>query len=142
MLEIDIDANEVLSALSDLSSRTDNLVPVLNEIGEYVDSEVALCFRDAKDPYGNDWEPLSDEAIARRENGGDKPLNDTGILRNSFAKSVSSDSLEFGTNIEYAPPHQFGIGVKQRPFLPTEEDGMPGDWSEEILSIIRDYLDE
>lgn len=68
---------------------------------------VADGFKDSKDPYGNDWAPLT-----KRDGN---PLIDTGRLRASFhareGYSDGSTTITIGTNVQYAKYHQFGTVI-------------------------------
>jgi phage virion morphogenesis protein len=157
MLTIDIDNAEVLKKLEQLSHKMDDMTPVLESIGEHIASEIDLCFTDARDPNGVSWEDLSDVTIARRRNGSDKPLNDTGRLKNSITSNViDNKTVEIGTNVEYAITHQKGAtkgqygttsrgapipwgNVPARPFIP--ENGLPNDWEQGVLDQIAGYLE-
>lgn len=145
MIEIEVDSELVLDALSQLAKNTDDLTPVFTEIGEHIASEIDLNFRDASDPYGNSWEKLKHRSGT--------PLNDTGRLKNSITFEADSSSVEVGTNVEYAGTHQFGAekgqygknipwgDIPARPFLPTDDLGLPALWEEEILDIIQEHLE-
>lgn len=69
-------------------------------------SDVKKNFRGGHAPDGSPWVPL---AHARpNSKGSDKPLRDTGILMNSISGKANKDGVTVGTNVEYAPLHQFG----------------------------------
>ena len=81
--------------------------------------DVLEHFRDQAGPSGA-WKPLSPITIKRRREGGGgaKILMDKGLLRNSIQPSAGEDFARVGTNVFYAPQHQFGTGrVPQREFL-------------------------
>jgi len=145
MIEIEVNDKKVISALNKLQKKAGDLTPILDEIGDLIASEVALNFRDASDPYGKPWQEL------KHRDG--KPLNDTGRLKDSITYNIFGYSVEVGTNVEYAPTHQFGAkkgqyakgvpwgDIPARPFLPTEEGGLPVEWQEDILDIISSHLE-
>jgi phage gpG-like protein len=65
---------------------------------------VLMGFRKSADPYGKPWEPL------RLRKG--KPLQLTGRLRSSFsARPRGPKSIRVGTNVGYAPTHQYGAEI-------------------------------
>ena len=133
MIKIKIDSRQINEALESLQKKTNDMNSVLDEIGQYIESEIALNFRDASDSYGNAWKELKYRV--------GKPLNDTGRLRNSITHNVSGNSVEIGTNVEYAGKHQTGENrIPARPFLPTEERGLPDEWAQEVVDIIASYL--
>lgn len=127
MLTIDISNTEVLKKLEQLSHKIDDMTPVLRDIGEHIASEIDLCFTDASDPYGNPWAELSDVTVARRRNNSNKPLNDTGRLKNSITTNViDNKTVEVGTNVEYAITHQ--KGAKKGQYGKTSR-GAPIPWA-------------
>lgn len=152
MTTITLDLSQVNHALNQLSQRLTNMQPAMRDIGESVASWVDLTFRDAQDPYGNPWAELSPVTIAKRRNASAKPLNDTGALKTSITKSASQFEVTIGTNEVYGPTHQFGAtkgeyapgvpwgDIPARPFLPTDGRGIPHEWEQDILHIIRQHL--
>lgn len=58
------------------------------------------------------WPPLSDFTLMARKHGGDKPLQDSGKLKQSFSYVVISGgkSVKVGTNVRYAEFHETGTG--------------------------------
>lgn len=154
VIKIEVQDRAVIAALNRLIQAGGELAPVLAAIGRQVKTNVELGFVGGRDPYGRPW------AALRARQG--QPLRDTGRLMGSIDYRVSSDSVEIGTNVRYAPLHQFGgtveaktprglifpvpggwvrkrrVAIPARPFLPT--DGLPDAWREDILSIIHDHL--
>lgn len=57
---------------------------------------------------GSPWPRLSPNTIAGRRKGSSRILQDTGRLKTSFTHRVSGRGVSVGTNVEYAPFHQFG----------------------------------
>jgi len=153
MTTITLDSSQVTHALNQLSQRITNMQPAMRDIGESVASWVDLTFRDAQDPYGNPWADLSPVTIAKRRNGSNKPLNDTGRLKASITSNASQHEVTVGTNTIYAPTHQFGANqseyaphvpwgdVPARPFLPNTDQGFPALWQQDIVDIIRNHLE-
>lgn len=72
--------------------------------------------------------------------------------RASITKNASQFEVTIGTNEVYGPTHQFGAAkgeyapgvpwgdIPARPFLPTEDGGLPQSWEQDILTIIRQHL--
>lgn len=66
---------------------------------------------------------------------GDKILRDTGTLMNSIGRAYGKNYAIVGTNLEYAPKHQDGDGVKRRQFL-----GINKKTEQNVLDVVRSYL--
>ncbi len=138
MITIAIDSAAVNSALRQLIGNVDDMTPAFNAIGEHIVSLVDLNFVYYTDPYSTPWFPLKKP---RRRDGSSKPLNDTGVLKDSITQHSTADSVTIGTNVEYGKHHQFGTQhIPQRAFLPTQEQGLPGDWEQDVLAIIRRHI--
>ena len=147
---IDVDTSEVSAALQRLTKSLEDLTPIMQEIGQAVDTHTMLGFRAGTDPYGNPWAPLSETTLSRRRGGGGQPLRDTARLQNSFSYQAGPTSVEYGTNVEYASTHQYGAskgaygadqhgrpipwgGIPARPMLPSGE--LPEALQREVLRI-------
>lgn len=129
-------------------------------IGAALLTLVGLSFRMSRDPWGAPWKPL------KQRRG--QPLVDSGRLRASLTSEVASDRVSVGTNLIYAPPHQFGativpvrakmlawqvgnawhfakrVTIPPRPFLPIGANGqvnMPPIWERAIIDRVRGFID-
>lgn len=117
---------------------------------------VKTGFREGQSPDGQPW---------KRPLRGGRPLRDKGILANSFTM-VSYSPLVFsvGTNVPYAPVHQFGatiragakpwlifkigkrwakkkqVTIPARPMLPQGND-VPPSWERAFTAIIIDFYE-
>lgn len=72
-------------------------------------TEVQLTFRKEQTPDGAKWAPI--KGGNRRKGKGkrsNKILRDTGRLANSITGKSAGHDVIVGTNVEYAPYHQFG----------------------------------
>jgi phage gpG-like protein len=69
-------------------------------------AQVQAEFRESRDPYGSAW------AALKYRSG--QPLRDTGRLASSFSSRAGSNTIEVGTNVAYAAPHQDGASIKPR----------------------------
>lgn len=152
-VSIAIEDGPVLAALELLGQRIDDMRPALRSIGRSWLTNIQSGFRSGSDPYGNQWAPV------RR---GGQPLRLTGILRDSFSFDVDGDGLRVGTNIQYAPLHQFGgeIRAKNHPYLRFKvgerwvskksvtiparkmlpDQGLPETWQDDALDAMSKHL--
>lgn len=149
------DDRKVLEALNGAAKRCADTGPLLEEIGEIVKLSVKRNFEDGGRP--GKWK-TSKRAAAQ----GGVTLSDTGRLRSSITSLVSGKVVEIGTNVKYAPVHQFGTkgyiirpktkkalnipgiglrmwakhpGLPARPFLMVQEQDKVV-----ILETIADYV--
>lgn len=104
MFQIEVTQDEITGAIDRLLAATDDLTPVMQAIGGVLVNRIRTDFDQSQDPYGNPWAPL------KFRNG--QPLRDTGRLRNSIDFDVpGTNVVEVGTNVAYAPVHQFGAKI-------------------------------
>jgi phage gpG-like protein len=113
----------------------------LKQSGIYMEKSIGTRFRQAR------WKPLSPATLEWHPHRiGGKPLNDTGRLKQSVTsraiKRVSKNKLQYGTNLVYAPLHNFGGKTKfgyvpPRPFLYFDSKD-----EKVIKRIFEDYVKE
>lgn len=77
---------------------------MLEGIGVALVNHVKIGFRRGQEPGGASW--------ARLKYRSGRPLLDTRQLANSFTSKVSGDEVKIGTNVCYAPVHQYGATIK------------------------------
>lgn len=160
--------------------------PMFQVIGSSIANRVRLCFKLGIDPWGNPWTAIKYRAPRMRKRGGftkagaaqfaanragtpGQPLRDTGRLQRSITTKAGSDSVTVGTNVMYAPTHQFGativaknkpflvfpgpdgglifakrVRIPQRAFLPIRKPGapvvLPVAWSALVANALRRYF--
>jgi phage gpG-like protein len=114
----------------------------LKQSGIYMEKSIGVRFREAN------WKPLSQATIDMRPHrAGGKPLNDTGKLKLSVTskatRTVTSKELRYGTNLVYAPLHNFGgkggwgKTIPKREFLYFDKKD-----ERAIRRIFEDYIRE
>lgn len=86
--------------------------PLLEQIGRRTAELVRKSILAERSPGGKPMQPLSPLTIQVKR--GSKILRDTGQLFNSFNYQISSDSVNVGTAVEYAPLHQHGATITPR----------------------------
>lgn len=100
MIEIKIDDKGVIENLRKLQQKTQNLSPCMKIIAEIMRTAVIKNFEEGGRPK---WKPS-----ARALLQGGKTLVDTGRLMRSVTAHATQDKAVVGTNVKYAPIHQFG----------------------------------
>jgi phage virion morphogenesis protein len=115
-INVNVNSEAVQAALRCLGRAASDLAPVLSGIGAGIVADAQMRFKDSRDPYGQGWLALSRRTIAQRRKGSNKPLLDTGRLRNSISyRLVGADAVDIGTNVAYAAIHQFGGVIQHHP---------------------------
>jgi len=131
--------------LEKMGKRAQDLRPVLEVAAETIVEATEENF-ESESWGGKPWTPWSAATAARRGKG--KKLQNTGHLAGSITTSVSATEAAVGTNMVYAPIHQFGgragrghkSVIPARPFMPMGSDGLAGDIEERIMEEVGEYL--
>jgi len=160
-LRIELQDAGVKAKLAALTAATEDLQPAYATVGRVLVNRIRLCFKLSIDPWGNPW-----QALKFRKG---QPLRDTGRLNRSIVSKVDATGVTVGTNLIYAPVHQFGativpknkprlvfpgpngnlifakkVTIPARPFMPLRRDAetvaLPPDWSARVESALRTYF--
>jgi len=153
-IKIEVDNSEVLKRFNDLIAMGEDPAPALNAVGRVLKTRIQDGFITGTAPDGRPWAPLKSRA--------GQPLVDKGHLKNSIDYRVEGNSVVVGTNLPYAPVHQFGakieaksgkvlrfyvegrpvfvkrVTIPERPFMP--EDRLPADWGTDVIDAIADVI--
>jgi phage virion morphogenesis protein len=104
-ITLDIDAGPLNARLASLMT-PEAKRDLMNRLGRVMRTQVQRSFDTGKDPDGNAWKPTI---------RGGQILRDTGRLRNSIDYQVhGDDEVHIGTNVIYAPVHQFGATIRAK----------------------------
>jgi phage gpG-like protein len=156
-LKLDAATNKAFSSfLNRLELPSQDYSKLKDEIGQTLREQVLLRFVDEVDPSGVPWVKSQRAALQ-----GGQTLSDTAVLKNSMTYLVSGNSIEVGTNVEYAEPLHFGATIKPQNGtylrvkgaygwftskeinLPAREFlGLGSSDEEEILDVIKTFLEE
>lgn len=148
-----VENDEITPALERLSAALGNMLPVMQDLGEYFVDSTTQRFPTGRAPDGSVWAPKSPVTIAaqggRRTNRLDtRPLfGPSGALSSTIAYEAFPDRVEWGSPMVYAAMQHFGGSksafphlwgdIPARPFL-----GVSAEDEVQILDIIGDWLSE
>jgi phage virion morphogenesis protein len=104
-IKISNDINKVIAKMEKKAKNMRNLSPVMADMAEDMRSETMKRFRSEKGPDGESWDKSN-----RAKSEGGKTLADTGRLKNSITGRSGKSYAAIGTNVKYAPVHQYGAG--------------------------------
>jgi phage gpG-like protein len=141
-VSVRVNINGVDRSLRKVREGLEDMETPLKRSGIYMERSIGLRF--STEP----WQGLSPTTIKMHPHrAGGKPLNDTGRLKSSVTsgavKTISGNSLRYGTNLVYAPIHNFGgtagwgSKIPQRQFLHFDAEN-----ERRIKKIFRDYIKE
>lgn len=142
------DLNSLSAFLQDLSTKANNLIPILYHTQDALFQLSMDSFEKEKDAFGNPWKPI--KSLKNQKFGKKKILQDTGVLKESImARNNGANKVSIGSNLSYAPIHQFGgkAGkggksiIPARPYLPVSKEGkIPEDLKRSIKQAIKKHL--
>lgn len=111
---------------------------VLIGVGAEIESQVRKRIDEDKTaPDGTDWEVWS-ESYRKTRRGQHSLLVGHGELLDSIQHAVTGGSVDVGTNLIYAPTHQYGDperNIPERPFL-----GLSSDDTYDIMDLVDDIV--
>lgn len=139
-VRIEVNLNGLDRELREMVRGLDNFRTPLKQSSIYMEGAIGRRFR------SNSWKSLSPATVKiHPHRAGGKPLLDTGKLRASVTsravKRIQARKLEYGTNLIYAPIHNFGgVGgwgkrIPKREFLYFDQKD-----EKAIQRIFEDYI--
>lgn len=144
-----ITLEELESKLNQWTKSLQNKEPLLKQIGNHIQNTSELSFERQKSPFGNAWKPNSKVTLQNKR--GNKILIKSGSLSHSIHYQTSNNSVSIGTNIKYAPIHQFGgkagrnkrVNIPARPFMPINKNKqIPKDLGLELEEMVKEWVEE
>ena len=127
---IEMDAELALAELNAIVARAALPGPVFEAIGiSEVDGIRSRIQQTKVNPWGGDWSPWAEFTRLEREkkgNTGQGLLWDSGDLLDSIHFAITGDSLDIGSNMDYARDLQEGTDIMpSRPFLGWADYSLP-----------------
>lgn len=151
MITIELENQRVLDALNNLAKHSQNLMPAMQDIGEYMVMATKQRFSTATAPDGSKW--AENSALTAKLKGHNKPLiGESKRLSNEIHYNASAGGIEIGSSLIYAATQQFGATkgsfgttkrggpipwqtIPARPFL-----GVSASDADHITDILREHL--
>lgn len=145
MIKLEVNDVAVQAAFQSLLNKTGNLKPMLEEVGEHLTVSTRGRFDTKTAPDGTKWQANS--ALTQFLKGRNDPLvGESGALKLELHYSANSNSLEFGSTMEYAAMQHFGGKTSPRSKYPNTTIpsrkfvGLSKNDIAEVLDITREYL--
>ena len=154
-MTINFDASELERVLHNAANHLTHTAPLMEDISRALLSETMMNFQLGGRPA---WAGLSPLTIARRRGGAGAILQDTGELKGSINASHTVNTATVGSNLKYAPTHQFGAkqgefgrsdrntplpwgNIPARPFIPMDKNGdISYDGFLAVREVVNGYL--
>ncbi|MCX6076417.1 MAG: phage virion morphogenesis protein [Campylobacterales bacterium] len=151
-----IGLNGVKKSLGELSKKTNDVRPLLEELTNHIKNAVEESFQNQASPDGIKWSPIKKGTHKNYRLGTDKILYKNGDMQKSLTPKVYDTYGTVGVNAiseggyQYPLVHQFGttkagrknnITIVARPFMPIKSDGSLYEKTErELEEIVADYF--
>ena len=143
-LIISIDDGKVAAALAKLQASLDDLHPVMDAIGQELESRVARRFDTQTDPLGRPWEEWADSTVKSYPKGGNGRILDRfSDMLGSLNHQADAKVVRVGFGEPYAVYHEFEspkTNLPRRGLLTADPDS--GTLSEQDLEAIFGLLAE
>ena len=149
-----ISLQQLINELDFTIKQCKNISPILSEVSMQLENTTQESFEKETSPFGDKWTPLSKQTLKHKK--GSKILTESSMLQSSInsrtklqqTKTSTQGSVSIGTNLEYAPIHQFGgkagknlkANIPARPFLPFKDGDIPNDLKEDIKETILSHF--
>lgn len=108
-IKLDLSTEALAAALAKMAAADTDALPVMQQIGSFMETETLLRFEREAGPDGRKW-PQS----LRAKHSGGQTLTDTARLRQSIVSEATPTSAAVGTNLVYAAIHQLGGTISRQ----------------------------
>jgi phage virion morphogenesis protein len=144
-LTIQADYSPLAAYLARLQQKSGDLLPVMDAIGQEMESRVRRRFETESDPTGAVWEEWALATVADYpEKGNGKVLDRYGNMLRSLSHQANASSVEIGFGQPYAAYHEWGTKkMPRRGMLSADPDAgtLAPDDVTAILGIVNGYLE-
>lgn len=87
---------------------------VLRAVGQALIVNIRRGMEAERSPEGYPWTPLKPSTVRQRKGDAHPILQQSGRLKKSITMRQTSESVIVGTNLIYAPVHQFGAEIRKK----------------------------
>ncbi len=128
LLDIQLDDRRITELMEQLGDATEDMKPLMDQIGIRLLASTKRRFTDSEDPQGVPWKPvlkrMSYHAKPRPMKPPFRPLLHSGRLRQSIGFHSSYDQVVIGPPLQYGYKHQTGEGgmVKRQYIGASDQD--------------------
>lgn len=141
---IEIDSRPVLDVLNRLIAAGQDMRPILDAVGQEMESRVSSRFETRTDPSGKAWAPWAPRTVKSYPKDGNRKLLDRyGDMLASLSHQADGDGVYIGFGQPYAKYHEVGTRKMARRGLITADPvaGTLGTGDERaIMDILRASL--
>jgi len=157
MLDIKVDDKAFRASLDRLYKGLGNLTPVMQGIGQALESKVSERFETRTDPNGKNWAPWASSTIegypfpgspagAGKEGAGNARLLDRyGKMLGGLSHQATATSVRVGFDEAYSAYHEFGSADMPRRgllFANPDEGTLGAGDKVAVLDVLSKYLND
>lgn len=142
----ELDDADVQAMIQRMDGAVGDLTAPMKAFGEHMVTETGKRFDREEDPWGEKWEPLSEEyqdEKQQRRGGVDKILQRDKHLLMSIVPDPGKTGITIGSNMVYAAIHQLGgmAGRNHKVKIPRREYlGFNDDDVAEFKETVKDWI--
>lgn len=146
---IEVNSKSVMDALNELLRRGQNMSPVMDAIGQLMESRVKGRFETHTDPNGSEWKehpvrgyPWEYDKSYPKE-GNRSLLDRHGDMLNGVSHAFNANSVTVGFDKPYAEFHEYGTSkMIRRGMLFADPDArtLGAEDETDVLDLVRSYF--
>lgn len=140
MLTITVDDRTFRAYLAELAQRMDDLTPVMQSIGQELETRISARFETESDPTGAAWAPWAPATLeSYPDDGNGRILDRYSDLMGSLSWDADASSVRVGFGQPYATYHEWGTRHMPRRGL-LFDDPDAGSLTPEDDQLVVDML--
>lgn len=144
MLTITVDDRAFRSYLAELRGRLGDLTPVMQSIGQELETRISARFETESDPMGVAWHPWAQSTIdSYPEDGNHRILDRYGDMLGSLNWQADASSVRVGFGQPYATYHEWGTkNMPRRDLLFADPDAgtLAPDDERLVIDLLQEWL--
>jgi phage virion morphogenesis protein len=144
--EITLNDRPLIEFFEQLRRKIDDLTPVMDSIGQEMETRVSNRFETQTDPMGVPWSPWAESTRKTYpEDGNGQLLDRYGDMLASLGHQADESSVTYGFAMPYAAYHEFGTDRMPRRgmlYADPEAGTLAPDDEAAVLDIVQLYLSD
>ena len=109
-----VNGHVTLSLASGVRRLENNRQRVLRAVGQSLIVSIRRGIEAERSPEGTPWTPLKASTVRRRKGDAHPMLQQSGRLKKELTMRLTAEGVLVGTNLVYAPVHQFGADIRKK----------------------------
>lgn len=143
---ITLDSQPLIEFLHGLRRKIDDMTPVMDSVGQEMETRVSNRFETRTDPMGVAWSPWAESTKASYPvDGNGRLLDRYGDMLDKLNHQADSTSVTYGFGVDYGAYHEFGTEKLPRRGMLTaapEAGTLSDSDTASVLELISRYLSD